>query len=146
MATAHRGRQSTQYAAAGAWAFLGLVLLCISVLIGVQAAVTLGVLGESGHIAASDCVRKDGGKGGPYTLCEGRFVSDGEDTTVPLAKVRYPGRAGDDIPVRRAPWGTFAALDDSLQEKAKQSVIIGLLLSAALGCMARGAFYLRKLT
>lgn len=146
MAISQRGHESRQYRVAGAWAFLGLVLLTITVLIGVQAAVVLGVLGESGQIAASSCVQKEGGKGGPYTLCEGRFVSDGAGTTVPLAKVRYPGRAGDDIPVHRAPWGTFEALDDSFQQKAKQSVIVGLLLSAAIGCMARGAFYLRKLT
>lgn len=145
MAISQRGHQSRQYGAAGAWVFLGLVLLSITVLIGVQAAAVLGVLGESGQITASSCVQKDGGKGGPYTLCEGRFVSDGAGTTVPLAKVRYPGRAGDDIPVRRAPWGTFEALDDSIQQKAKQSVIVGLLLSAAIGCMARGAFYLRIL-
>ncbi|MFC8256899.1 hypothetical protein ACFUNF_04390 [Streptomyces sp. NPDC057291] len=65
MATSQRVREARQYGAARAWAFLGLVLLGITAFVGLRAAVELGLLGDGGHIAASSCVEKYGGKGGP---------------------------------------------------------------------------------
>ncbi|MFE6154702.1 hypothetical protein [Streptomyces sp. NPDC057889] len=130
-----------QHVTAAAWLFLGLVLLCVTALLGLQTAVSFGALGESGHITASRCVEKDGGKGGSYILCEGPFTSN-KGTVDPLAKVRYPGHEGETISTYRAPWGTYEATVGGFWSKLPQVLFPLLLLGAAIGCLLRATTYL----
>jgi hypothetical protein len=134
-----------RFAAAGAWVFLGLVLLTFAAFLGVRAAVGFGALGEGGHIIASRCVENGGGKGGPYIECKGTFVNGDGKTSDQQAKVRLSSAdQGDTIPVHRAPWGTYEALDDSLVANAGQSFFPTLLTAAAAGCFVRAWSFVRR--
>ncbi|WP_101254046.1 hypothetical protein [Streptomyces barkulensis] len=143
MSVAGDGRD--RFAAVVAWALLGVVLLAFTAFLGVRAAVGFGILGEGGHIVASRCVEQGGGRAGPDVECEGTLVNGDEKTSGQLVKVRlFSAEEGDTIPVHRAPWGTYEALDDSLFAKAGQGVFLALLTAAAVGCFVRAWSFVRR--
>ncbi|WP_311675667.1 hypothetical protein [Streptomyces hazeniae] len=134
-----------RFAAAGAWMFLSLVLLTFAAFLGVRAAVGFGVLGEGGHIVAARCVEHGGGKGGSYVECAGTFVNGrGERSDGPATVRSYSAVDGDVVPVRRAPWGTYEALDDSLLGLVGRGFFPLLLTVAAAGCLVRAGSFVRR--
>jgi hypothetical protein len=136
-----------RFAAVVAWVLLGIVLLAFTAFLGVRAAAGFGVLGEGGHIVVSRCVEQGGGRAGPDIEGEGTLVNGDEKTSGQLVKVRlFSADEGDTIPVHRAPWGTYEALDDSLFVKVGQSLFLALLTAATAGCFVRAWSFVRRTT